>query len=73
MEPPQIEPGAKLSDREKAALAADNEKISRDAQQAAAEQQERDRHEGHGRPVVQEVAESIERKLRGEEFDKKNR
>lgn len=71
MEHPQIEPGAKLTDREKRALAADNEKITRDAQQAAAEQQERDRAEGRNRPVVQDVAESIERKLKGEEFEKR--
>lgn len=66
-----IEPGRQLTDREKEALAADNEKQTRDAQQQAAEQTERDRKEGRVRPVVQEVAESIEKKLRGEEFQQK--
>lgn len=65
-----IEPGKQLTDREKAALAADNEKLTSNAQQLAAEQQERDHRAGQ-RPVVQEVAESIQRKLQGEEFHKK--
>lgn len=71
MEAPQVEPGQKLTDKEKAALAADNERISNDAQQAAADQLERDRAEGRVRPVVQDVAESVRRKLEGEEFEQK--
>ena len=66
-----IEPGKKLTSSERAALASDNARITSDAQQRAAEQSERDRQEGRVRPVVQEVAESLQRKLQGEEFQKK--
>lgn len=67
MQTPQLEPGKKLTDSEKAALAKDNERISKQAAAQAHEQAEIDRRAGR-KPVVAEVAESIKERLQQEDF-----
>jgi len=66
----QIEPGQKLTNREREALRKDNEKASINAQRQAAEQRNADVRSGQ-RPVLQEVADRLKEKLAGEEFSKR--
>jgi len=65
-----LEPGKQLTPGEKAALAKDNERESRETLQKARTQQETDIKAGQ-RPVVAEVADSIKEKLQKGQFNKK--
>jgi len=67
---PELEPGKKLTDSEKAAIRKDNERISNQAKQAAYEHQDADIRGGQ-RPVVQEVADRIKQRLQEGDISKK--
>lgn len=68
---PELEPGRQLTDREKAALAEDNARESRNAIERAQEAAAQDAHNGRlpgVAGVVQDTALSITAKLRDEEY-----
>lgn len=71
MNNPELTPGKKLSDREKAALEKDNHRETMMAQEQAAKQREVDIRNGNNRPVVNTVADSILDKLKRGEFKTK--
>ena len=66
-----VKPGTPLTEEQKKKLAEENAKISAETNKQASEQLAKDRAEGHGEPVVKAVAESLQNKLAGEEFQKK--
>ena len=70
MQMPELEPGKKLTDREKAALAKDNERMTKQAMEQARVQHEADIRSGK-RPAVVEVAEGLKERLQNEDFSKR--
>ena len=67
-----VVPGTPLTPEQKEKLAAENAKLSVEANNQASKQLEADRAEGKGEPVVKGVAEAIQSKLQNEEFEKKD-
>lgn len=67
----QFEPGRKMTDSERAALAADNERMSKEAIERARAQAEYDRLHGKAPGIagaIQDTSEQIKAKLQGEEY-----
>lgn len=63
--PSDIEPGRRLTSSEKEALARDNERMTRQAHEAASEQM---RYGGPQRTALEIAAEGIKRKVENDEF-----
>lgn len=71
MPTPNLAPGEKMSNVQRAALARDNERETRQAMEMAGRQREEDMRSGRVKPVDQVIAEGIKGKLERGEFHKK--